>query len=117
MRNLKDRKPLLPEVKDCESSSKEDKERILSRMLDAHNSVRRRDYAKRRESRSESEIFARQAGETADGTAGDVAAPWQLRQEQIERVPPEYRELVRRYFRALRVLEESGGVANPGGRP
>lgn len=92
-------------------------ERILSRMLDAHNSVRRRDYAKRRESRSESEIFARQSGETADGTDGDVAAPWRLRQEQIERVPPEYRELVRRYFRALRVLEESGGVANPGGRP
>ncbi len=97
-------------------------ERILSRMLDAHNSVRRRDYARRRESRAESEIFARQSGETVDAVTGDVAAPWRLRQEQIERVPPEYRELVRRYFRALRALAESGGgsgptVPVPGGRP
>ncbi len=92
-------------------------ERILSRMLDAHNSVRRRDYARRRESRSESEFFARQSGEIADGTAGEDATPWRLRQEQIERVPPEYRELVRRYFRALRALEDAGGTSRPGDRP
>ncbi|MBU1072709.1 DUF4175 family protein, partial [bacterium] len=97
-------------------------ERILSRMLDAHNSVRRRDYARRRESRTESEIFARQSGEIGIGETGDAATPWRLRQEQVERVPPEYRDLVRRYFRALQALEEAGDGAGPtapvpGGRP
>jgi len=92
-------------------------ERILSRMLDAHNSVRRRDYARRRESRAETEIYARQSGESGDGRIEAEAAPWRLRQEQIERVPPEYRELVRRYFRALRELEAAPAGPAAGGRP
>ncbi len=90
-------------------------ERILSRMLDAHNSVRRRDYAKRRESRQAEGIYARQAGEEGDGDAEAGVAPLRLRPEQIERVPPEYRDLVRRYFRALRELERDAPVA--GGTP
>jgi len=91
-------------------------ERILSRMLDAHNSVRRRDYARRRESRTGEELFARQTGETDVGESEQPDSPWRLRQEQIEKVPPEYRDLVRRYFQALRTLEDAGRVpAAPGG--
>ncbi len=91
-------------------------ERILSRMLDAHNSVRRRDYARRRESRTGEDLFTRQMGETDDGQAEEPSSRWRLEQEQIERVPPEYRDLVRRYFKALRAIDETGAAPTlPGG--
>ncbi len=86
-------------------------ERILSRMLDAHNSVRERDFSTRRESRGAVGSYAPQRGETGPPPdAGDTDA-FELRRRRIEQLPLEYRDLVRRYFRALERAraEEAGG--------
>ncbi|MCK9995542.1 MAG: hypothetical protein KAH56_04590, partial [Candidatus Krumholzibacteria bacterium] len=75
-------------------------ERILSRMLDARNSVRRRDYSNRRESRTATRLFDQQDGR--DGTGEDDGEnPFRLRYQPLEKAPLEYRDLVRRYFTAL----------------
>ncbi len=86
-------------------------ERILSRLLDAHNSARERDFAKRRESRSAERVYAEQGG--FDGTAplDDEAAA--RRQQTVEKAPPAYRDLVRRYFRDVLELQQQ----REGGRP
>lgn len=78
-------------------------ERILSRLLDAHNSARERDFAKRRESRTADEVFATQPGD--DGVDDPDAENRARRQQTVEKAPPAYRELVRRYFRDLLELE------------
>lgn len=83
-------------------------ERILGRLLDAHNSVRKRDYSRRRESETAAEVLARQRGVGPDAAdAGE--SPWQLRYRDVQRVPAEYRDLVRRYFDRLRALEDGEG--------
>jgi len=89
-------------------------ERILSRLLDARNSVRRRDYSKRRESETAEGLFRVQRGELPppDAAADDVH---RLRRDQVDHVPGDYRDLVRRYFRALDELE--GGAKPEGGTP
>jgi hypothetical protein len=75
-------------------------ERILSRMLDARNSVRRRDYTTRRESRTATRLFEAQDG--SDGAEADTTEqPFRLRYQPLEKAPLEYRDLVRRYFTAL----------------
>ncbi len=74
-------------------------EKILGRLLDAHNSVRQRDFSTRRESRSAGGVLAPQSGETA--APGDGPSPLLTRQRRIEKVPLEYRDLVRRYYRTL----------------
>jgi hypothetical protein len=75
-------------------------ERILSRMLDARNSVRRRDYSSRRESRTATRLFDEQEGSDGSG-ADDGENPFRLRYQPLEKAPLEYRDLVRRYFTAL----------------
>jgi hypothetical protein len=75
-------------------------EKILSRLLDAHNSVRKRDFNNRRESRTAAEIFdPRQEGSLAPDDGKQ--APFRLRYQPVEKAPLEYRDLVRRYFRAV----------------
>lgn len=76
-------------------------ERILSRLLDARNSVRRRDYTTRRESRTATRLYGEgdQAGENAD--AAQAERSFRLRYQALEKAPLEYRDLVRRYFTAL----------------
>lgn len=86
-------------------------ERILGRLLDARNSVRRRDYSKRRESEAAEGLFRVQRGETPPPDAG-VDDPFRLRRDQVDHVPGDYRDLVRRYFRAL---DELNGGAAAGG--
>ena len=84
-------------------------ERILSRMLDARNSVRRRDFSNRRESETASRLYNEQNG----GTARDPAEsnnPFRLKYQPLAEAPLEYRDLVRRYFSAL----DSLGQAAPG---
>lgn len=85
-------------------------ERILSRLLDAHNSVRQRDYTERRESRSARRLFAPQAGEPP-AAAAESAAPYLRRREPVDKAPLEYRDLVRRYFRSLGELLPGGPAA------
>jgi hypothetical protein len=93
-------------------------ERILSRMLDARNSVRRRDYSTRRESQTASRLFDRQEGN--DGTDDEgLDQPFRLRYQPLEKAPLEYRDLVRRYFTALdslRRLDDLPAPARPGDR-
>jgi len=75
-------------------------ERILSRMLDARNSVRRRDYTTRRESQTAHRLFDRQDGNEGSDEDGEDN-PFRLRYQPLEKAPLEYRDLVRRYFTAL----------------
>jgi hypothetical protein len=79
-------------------------ERILGRLLDAHNSVRKRDFTRRRESRAAGTPFARQQGEGGASSADGPGAPFQRRQESVAKAPADYRDLVRRYFRVLENL-------------
>jgi hypothetical protein len=77
----------------------ERQERILTRLLNAQKSMRRRDYSKRRKSEP--------------GKAYDTVSPSQLSLEDREELlremlyrkrgyyPPEYEELIRAYFKAL----------------
>lgn len=84
-------------------------ERILSRMLDARNSVRRRDFTTRRESRTADELYAAQRGQTGHERR-EQNSPFRLKYQPLEQAPMEYRDLVRRYFAALDSL---GRLAKP----
>jgi hypothetical protein len=85
-------------------------ERILGRMLDARNSVRRRDFSNRRESRGADELFSAQRG--PDATAGEgERAREALRYESLDQAPLAYRELVRRYYAALEALRRDAADA------
>ena len=88
----------------------ERQERILGRMLDARNSVRKRDFGRRRESRAAAEVSGRQQGSGGGEPASAPLAPWRLRAEQLDRVPAEYRDLVRRYFETLQELDAPRGT-------
>lgn len=77
-------------------------QRILSRLLDAQKSVRRRDYTRRRRSRPGQVVVRRSPGELADDL-GEVQE--QLRQDLLraldEEYPKAYEDLIRAYFQAL----------------
>ncbi len=81
-------------------------ERILSRMLDARNSVRQRDYSSRRESHTAQDLYGRSNGNPADSLIDGDDNPFELRYQPLEKAPLEYRSLVRKYFRALEQLRE-----------
>jgi len=84
--------------------------RILSRLLDAQRSLRRRDYTRERTSET-GEAYARtDPGELPD----DVERATQELREDLLRAmqrgyPSEYRELIRAYFRALTDEAEGTG--------
>ncbi len=95
-------------------------ERILSRLLDMHNSARKRDFSARRESRTAQRMFdPDRAGELPPETI-DSDTPFRLRYQPVEKAPLEYRELVRRYFQALEQLHQGvrpGITSGEEGRP
>ena len=79
----------------------EREERVLSRLLESQRSLNRRDYSRRRRSRTGGDLEAREAGE---GLAGDERREMLLemiRRAMRGRGPVEYEELNRLYFRAL----------------
>ncbi len=76
-------------------------ERILSRLLDARNSVRRRDYTTRRESRTAANLYGDMESQVGPAEGEDRDNPFRLRYQALEKAPLEYRDLVRRYFAAL----------------
>lgn len=91
-------------------------DRILSRLLDAHNSVRRRDYSNRRESHTASRLYDPQSGPVGDA-ASEENLPQRLRFQPLNKAPLEYRDLVRRYFSALdslRLLDDELPGIDPG---
>jgi len=95
-------------------------DRILGRLLDARNSVRRRDYSSRRESQTASELFRDNAGRRGGGDNDPGDDPFRLRYQPLEKAPLEYRDLVRRYFAALdslRSLAIEDGPAAQGDLP
>jgi len=86
-----------------EGEARDLQDHILSRLLDAERSVRERDFARRRESKTGKELFGRQSGELGPGDAS--ASEQQLRRWRApDRAPREYQDEVRRYFR--RIQEE-----------
>jgi hypothetical protein len=76
-------------------------ERILSRLLDAHNSARKRDFSTRRESRTATELYTPQMADGVVPDESDSKSNYRLRYQPVEKAPLEYRDLVRRYFNAL----------------
>jgi len=76
--------------------------RILSRLLDAQRSLRRRDYTRERRSRT-GEAYAREAPGTLPEDL--TRATRELREDLLRAMqreyPPEYRELIRAYFEGL----------------
>ncbi len=91
-------------------------ERILSRMLDARNSVRQRDFSTRRESRTALRIY----GDAQQGSVPTEQDPrrFLLRYQSLDSAPPDYQGLVRRYFSALDSLQRLGDtLPGPGRTP
>jgi hypothetical protein len=76
--------------------------RILSRLLDAQRSLRRRDYTERRRSRTGEEYAREVPGALPDGLARSSE---ELREDLLRAMqheyPSEYRELIRAYFESL----------------
>jgi hypothetical protein len=77
-------------------------QRILSRLLDAQKSARRRDYSRRRQSRPGQMVLRRSPGELPAETE-DVQELLRrdLLQALSENYPKAYQELIRAYFEAL----------------
>jgi hypothetical protein len=92
-------------------------ERILSRMLDARNSVRRRDFSRRRESEDADRLYQTQQGDDLEAHAEGERDPFQVRRDQVENIPDAYRDLVRRYFKALENLDQDQVPAVDGRLP
>jgi len=90
-------------------------ERILGRLLDAHNSVRRRDFSMLRRSRSADGAASDQIADPIPSASDRDAAAARVRRRSLDRVPLEYRDLVRRYYRSLEELAVP--PANPGEAP
>jgi hypothetical protein len=88
--------------------------RILSRLLDAQRSLRRRDYVKERRSRTGRAYARGTPGAVPDGL---TRATQELREDLLRAMqrdyPLEYRELIRAYFEALTsdiTAEEGAGT-------
>lgn len=82
-------------------------QRILSRMLDAQKSVRRRDYSRRRQSRPGETVIRMSPGELS-GDTGSLED--RLRRDLLralaEDYPRAYEDLIRAYFQALSRTQE-----------
>jgi chromosome segregation ATPase len=83
-------------------------QRILSRMLDAQRSVHTRDYEQKRESVTAEDIFSRSLGENPDGPDAQSLRD-EIRKAMQLKVPGEFEDLIKLYFRAL--AEESASPA------
>jgi hypothetical protein len=77
-------------------------QRILSRLLDAQKSVRRRDYSRQRQSRPGQVVLRRSPGELpAEIEDAEEILRRDLLQALSEDYPKAYEELIRAYFEAL----------------
>jgi hypothetical protein len=93
-------------------------ERILSRLLDAHNSARQRDFSTRRQSRTADQLYVERDDAEGPASTADERIPFRLRYQPVEKAPLEYRELVRQYFRGVeRLHQDSTGGIDAGEQP
>jgi hypothetical protein len=79
----------------------ERQERILSRLLDAQRSVRRRDYTQRRQAESGENVSDRQSPPDAPSETRSQLTREDLLRALKEGYPPEYESLIKAYFKAL----------------
>jgi hypothetical protein len=75
-------------------------ERVLSRLLESQRSLSRRDYSRRRTSRTAGELTGRNPGRGARHGEREIILEM-IRKGMRERGPAEYEQLNRLYFRAL----------------
>jgi hypothetical protein len=86
-------------------------QQILSRLLHAQRSVHTRDYEQKRESVTAEDIFSRSLGANPDGPEAQSLRD-EIRKAMQLKVPGEFEDLIKLYFRAL--AEES---TTQGGSP
>jgi hypothetical protein len=79
----------------------EREERVLSRLLESQRSLNRRDYSRRRESRTGADLRAADPGRGAYEPEDREVLLDRIRRAMREKGPAEYEELNRLYFRAL----------------
>ena len=90
----------------------ENQERILSRLLDASRSTRTRDYEKRRESRTGTDVVRRSPGEiNAEERASRLQRD--LLRAMEEGYSGDYEALIRQYFEALQKLSTGADPNSP----
>ncbi len=83
-----------------DANTRQRQDRILSRLLDAERSVRERDFAKRRESKSAEQLYQQQEG--TQFSEGREDRKRELRRWLApDAAPREYQDEVRRYFRRI----------------
>ena len=76
--------------------------KILSRLLDAEKSVRKRDFSKKRRAEIGEDVSRR----SPEGLPRDILQPDQMAKDDLSRFmdeayPKEYEELIKEYFKAL----------------
>jgi hypothetical protein len=82
-------------------------QRILSRMLDAQKSIRRRDYSRRRQSRPGETVIRISPGELPSDTGSlEDLLRRDLLRALAEDYPRAYEDLIRAYFQALSRVQE-----------
>jgi hypothetical protein len=79
----------------------ERQERILSRLLDAQRSVRRRDYTRRRKAEAGENVADRESPEPITPEARKKLIREDMLRALKEGYPPEYENLIKAYFKAL----------------
>lgn len=93
----------------------ERQQKILSRMLDAQKSIRKRDDENKRESKTAEQLF--RPGGPPPLTRDQLLGPERLRSDilkgQSDNYPSQYRALVEQYFRALADRKGGAGKQKP----
>ncbi len=79
----------------------ERQERILSRLLDAQRSVRRRDYTRKRKAESGESVTQRESPESVSPELREKLIREDMLRALKEGYPPEYENLIKAYFKAL----------------
>ena len=86
---------------ELDSELLEREERVMSRLLESQRSLNRRDYSRRRESRTGRDLRAVDPGHRTYAPDEREVLLDRIRRAMREKGPAEYEELNRLYFRAL----------------
>jgi hypothetical protein len=89
------------ERRQLDRSIVERQERILSRLLDAQRSVRRRDYTRSRQAEAGENLIDRESPQLESPELRQKIAREDMLRALSEGYPPEYENLIKEYFKAL----------------